>query len=209
MKYKKYLEEDYKFGLKAKIEIFCLLIIIGGIFGFVYEYIFYFFNGGLKYFYWRGGNFLPWINIYALGGILIYALFFKERKSPLKVFIKSTLLCGVLEFVSGIILFKLTGMRFWDYNTEILNFGNIYGFICLRSVLFFGLSGLILIYAIVPICYFLVNRFKGNVFFWILVVLCSLLIVDELYNSVIANIIHTKTATDIYKSFGLHFMDFS
>ena len=49
--------------------------------------------------------------------------------------------------------YKITdGVRLWDYNTEILNFGNIGGFICLRSVLFFGLSSLILMYIILPIC---------------------------------------------------------
>ena len=56
-----------------KIGIISLIIVIAGIFGWVYEFIFYYFNGGMKEFYWRGGNFLPWINIYAIGaiGILI------------------------------------------------------------------------------------------------------------------------------------------
>ena len=205
---KKY-KDNIKLDSKQKIEIYCLIIIIGGIFGFVYEYLFYYFNGGMKHFYWRGGNFLPWINIYALGGILIYKLFFKDRKSPIKVFIKSTLLCGLLELLSGVILYKLTGgMRFWNYNTEILNFGNIYGFICLRSILFFGISGLILIYGIIPCCYLLVKKFNNNIFFYLIILLCSIFILDELYNSVLAKLINTKTATDIYKSIGFHFMNF-
>ena len=204
-----YIEKDKKLNIKQKIEIYCLLIIIGGIFGFVYEYIFYYFNGGMKNFYWRGGNFLPWINIYALGAILIYKLFYKDRKSPLKVFIKATLLCGILEFISGAILYKLTGgQRFWDYNTEILNFGNIYGFICLRSVLFFGISGLILIYLIVPTCYLLISKFKGKVFFYLIIIICSIFVLDEFYNSILAKIIDTKTATEIYKNNGLYFMKF-
>ena len=71
-KYLKYLNDDIKFDETTMIGIFSLLIVITGIFGFLYEFIFYYFNGGMKTFYWRGGNFLPWINIYATGSIMIY-----------------------------------------------------------------------------------------------------------------------------------------
>lgn len=75
--YKDYINKDIKFDKLTMIGIFCLLIVIAGNFGFIYEYIFYFFNGGMKEFYFRGGNFLPWINIYATGSIMIYILAFK------------------------------------------------------------------------------------------------------------------------------------
>ena len=39
--YNKYLNEDYKFDKLSWIGIFCLLIVITGIFGFLYEFIFY------------------------------------------------------------------------------------------------------------------------------------------------------------------------
>ena len=64
--------DDYKFDKITMLGIFALVIVITGIFGFLYEYIFYYFNGGMKGFYWRGGNFLPWINIYATGSLMIY-----------------------------------------------------------------------------------------------------------------------------------------
>ena len=41
-------------------------------------------------------------------------------------------------------------LRLWDYNIEIWNWGNIGGYICARSVLFFGLSALLLQYNIYP-----------------------------------------------------------
>ena len=69
--YKRYLEEDHHFDRQTLVGIFALLIVIAGCFGWYYEFIFYFFNGGGKEFYWRGGNFLPWINIYATGSIMI------------------------------------------------------------------------------------------------------------------------------------------
>ena len=53
---KKYINNDYKFDKMQMIGIICLIIVISGIFGFLYEFIFYYFNGGMKEFYWRGGN---------------------------------------------------------------------------------------------------------------------------------------------------------
>lgn len=206
---KNYLNKDYKFDKLTLIAIVCLIIVISGIFGFVYEFIFYFFNSGCKYFYYQGGNFLPWINIYAIGSILICLLTFKDRKKPLKVFLKSTVICGVLEFVAGYIIYNYFGhFRCWDYNTEILNFGNIGGFICLRSVLFFGISSLFLMYGIIPFCIFLSEKMHKKTFIILSIVICSIFLFDEFYNLVIARVIHTPRASDVYKSIGFKYMDF-
>lgn len=84
----------------------------------------------MKILYMRGGNFLPWINIYAIGALFIYFLTYKHRKKPLKVFLISLISCAVVEFIGGYLVYKIgNGFRCWDYNTEILNFGNIGGFI--------------------------------------------------------------------------------
>ena len=163
--YQKYLEEKPQFDKITMVAILCLIVVIAGVFGFLYEYIFYFFNGGMKLFYWRGGNFLPWINIYAYGALGIYFLTFRYRKHPLKVFLLGMLICGVLEFLSGYVMYTFfNGWRCWDYNQEILNFGNIGGFVCFRSVTFFGLSGLLLIYGIVPLCFYLARKMNKKVF---------------------------------------------
>ena len=136
--YKKYLDNNVKFDRETWIGIFCLIIVISGFFGFLYEFIFYYFNGGMIKFYWRGGNFLPWINIYAIGAVMIYVFLYNYRSKPLKVFLSSMLISGLLEYFSGLLIYILKGgVRYWDYNTEILNFGNIGGFICFRSVMFF------------------------------------------------------------------------
>ena len=208
-KYKKYIEENHNFDKQTMIGIICLLIVITGFYGFLYEYIFYYFNGGMKYFYWRGGNFLPWINIYAIGSLGIYFVTYKMRKSPLKVFLTSTILCGVLEFISGLGMYIIgNGWRCWDYNQEILNFGNIGGFICLRSVLFFGLSGLILIYFLVPICFYIAKKMNKKLFLILTITLCSIVLFDEIYNLIIARVLHTPRAYDIHKAMGMHYVKF-
>ncbi len=208
-KYNKYLNENHSFDKTTMIGIFCLIIVLAGIFGFLYEFIFYYFNGGMKQFYWRGGNFLPWINIYATGSIMIYFLTYKQRKKVQNVFLISFLSCGILEYFSGLGMYIIgNGLRCWDYNSEILNFGNIGGFVCLRSALFFGLSSLLLIYIIVPLCFSLATHINKKLFLMISISLCSVILIDEFYNLFIARILDLPRASTIYKKIGFHYVYF-
>ena len=206
--YNNYIKKKPKYDKLTTAGILCLIIVISGIFGFTYEYIFYYFNSGMKEFYYRGGNFLPWINIYAVGSILILLLTFKYRKKPIKVFLLSIIITGILELVSGYIMYTFFNFRCWDYNTEILNFGNIGGYVCLRSVLFFGLSSLILIYVIVPLVFYIESNMNKKIFLLLSIGLCSIFLIDEIYNLVIARTLNLPRASDIYKSVGIKYMNF-
>ena len=134
---------------KSRIPMLMLVFAFGGIFGFIYEEIFYRFDLGewVK----RGTTFGPWIPIYGLGGILMLGLTYKFKKNPFLVFLLSSIAAGVLEFATGYVLFNFFNIRLWDYNTEILNWGNIGGYVCARSVLFFGISGLFLQFVVMPV----------------------------------------------------------
>ena len=207
MRYKDYLEKNHSFDKKTMLGIFCMIIVIGGVFGFLYEYFFYFFNGGMKEFYYRGGNFLPWINIYATGSVMIYILTYKYRKNPLKVFLISVISTGLLEYFSGLGIYIIgDGLRYWDYNTEMLNFGNINGFVCLRSVMFFGLSALLLMYAIVPFCFHVASKSNKKVFLIVTISICSIFLADEFYNLIFTKLFNLPNAIKIYKSIGIHYM---
>ena len=105
-------------------------------------------------------------------------------------------------------MYLITGNRCWDYNSEILNFGNIGGFVCLRSVLFFGLSSLILIYLIVPFCFFLAHHTNKKIFLTISFTLCSIILIDEFYNLLFARLFHLPRASTIYKKLGVHYVKF-
>ena len=207
---KDYINNDNIFDKKTLIGIIALVIVISGIFGWVYEFIFYYFNSGMKTFYMRGGNFLPFINIYAYGALFIWFLTYKYRNKPLKVFIISTITCGVLELLSGWFLYDVLGfVRCWSYNEEILNFGNIGGFICLRSVLFFGLSGLLLIYIILPVCFYIARKMNKKLFLIITITICSIFLIDEIYNLIITNIFSLPHASELYKSIGFKYIYFN
>ena len=206
---KKYIEEDRKPSTKQKIIIGSLLIIISGVFGWLYEFIFYYINSGFKEFYMRGGNYLPWINIYAYGSFLIIWLTYKKRKSPLKVLIISMISTGILELCSGYILYDILGWtRCWDYNQEILNFGNIGGFVCLRSVTFFGISGLLLIYGILPLLIKISQQKPEKIVLVLSVTLSSLFIIDELYNLLFYPFFPMPKASDFYKDHGFKYLYF-
>ena len=208
-KYKQYINQDHSFDKATMLGIFCLIIVIAGIFGFVYEFIFYYFNSGMTKFYWRGGNFLPWINIYAIGAILIFFLTYRKRKNPLFVFLVRMISTGILEYIAGWGMFHFgNGFRCWDYNNEILNFGNINGFVCLRSVLIFGISSLLLIYVIVPFCFYFAKKMNRKKFLILSYSLCAIFLFDEFYNLIFARLLSLPRASDIYKSLGFSYMNF-
>lgn len=207
-KYLKYLNEDIKFDKETMIGIFCLLVVITGMFGFLYEFVFYYFNGGMKTFYWRGGNFLPWINIYATGSIMIYLLTYKDRKKPLKVFLVSVITTGILEYFSGLGMDKIAGKRCWDYSQEILGALNINGYVCLRSVLVFGVFSLLLIYIVLPLIFYIAKKSNKKVFVTTSIILCSIIMIDEFYNLLIARIFHLPRAYNVYSKLGVPYVKF-
>ena len=201
---------DIKLNKKQLITFFSLFIIITGIFGWVYEVLFYYLNSGFETFYLRGRNFLPWINIYVYGGLLIFFLAYKYRKKPKLVLLISMISTGILEFLTGYILYgKLGWTKYWDYNKEILNFGNIGGYICLRSVIVFGICGILLVYVIIPLLLKIVNTKYIKVLFIISIILCSIFLIDEIYNLFIYKIFNLSNAIEIYKSLGFKYMIFS
>ena len=205
--FNKYIKDELKLNIKQKIAILCLIIVISGFIGWLYEFIFYYFNWGMKGFYLQGGNFLPWINIYAIGALMIMFLTKKVKNKPMLVFLISFISTGILEYFSGFIIYHLfDGLRLWNYNTEILNFGNIGGFVCLRSVMCFGLSGLLLVYLVIPFCINLSIKINTNTLLVISILLLSIVLIDELYNLIFARIFNTPRASEVYKSMGFSYL---
>ena len=206
--FKDYMNDKLKLELWQKIGIICLVIVVSGVVGWLYEFIFYYFNSGMKTFYMRGANFLPWINIYAYGSLMIIILTYKFRKKPWLVFLIALVSTGILEYCSGYVMYHHTGMRCWDYNTEILSFGSIDGYVCLRSVLIFGTFGLILMYFLLPFFIYLSKKMNKKTFLIISITLCTIFLCDELYNWLFNRIFDTPRASRIYKSLGIPYMNY-
>ena len=201
-----YMNDKIKLDKYQRLGVFSFILLVSGLFGWIYEFIFYYFNSGMKSWYMRGGNFLPWINIYAIGAFLILIICSKFKKKPWIVFILSVIITGLLEYFSGLVIFKLIGARYWDYNTEILNFGNIGGFVCLRSVLFFGLSSFILMYVFNPIGIYLSCKINKKILILIFIFIISIIFFDQIYNLIIAKMFNLRNAIEIYKTYGIKYM---
>jgi len=198
-----------KLDKTQQVGIILLTWVFAGFFGWIYEFIFYYFDGGTGEFYMQGGNLLPWINIYAVGAILIMVLvqLLKLKKHPWLVFLVSVVATGLLEFVSGWLVYVIgNGTRYWDYNTEILNFGNIGGFVCLRSVLIFGVSALMLVYLVVPFFVKLAKKMSKRAFLILAISLFSIVMVDEIYNLLASKVFGWPDAMELYKSMGWKYL---
>ena len=168
---------------EEKIVLIIQIILISAIFGFIYETIFY--RIDLGYFVKRGYTIGPWLPIYATGGLLIYLSNIKNKYNILKIFINSAVMCGLLEFIVGYLLLHISHIRLWDYNTEILNYGNIGGYICLRSVLFFGISGVFLMNIVLPLITKIINKYQSKKTEYITIFLGGLFCIDFIVNYII------------------------
>ena len=169
---------------------------ISGVFGFIYETIFYIINNGVLT--RRGSSFGPWIQIYSFGGIFIFLMCYKLRKRPWLVFIVSGVVCSVLEYIAGYCMDKFAGFRSWDYDTEIWNWGNINGYVCARSALVFAAAGLLLIYVILPTMMKLRDKIGDRAYCIIMFVIGGICLADILYNDVFAKMLGTLDAITFY-----------
>ena len=132
--------------------LYLILIFISGAFaGYIYEVIFYYFTeGSLAN---RGILFGPWLPIYGVGCVLLYYLK-PFKKNPLLLFFLCMLVTGVVEYIIGLISIYIFDMRLWDYRGLFMN---IQGIVCLRSVVSFGIGGLLFHYLLEP---WLEKKFK-------------------------------------------------
>ena len=205
--FREYMKGETRLERWQWVGLIMLLVVFAGCFGWLYEFIFYYFDGGTGEFYMQGGNFLPWINIYAIGAVPIVLSCWKLRRYPWAVFLLSMVIAGVVEFVGGWLVYTIgNGTRYWDYNVEIWNWGNIEGFVCLRSVLVFGFSSLFLMYAVIPFFLWLMGRMSKRAFLTLAIGLFALVMVDEIYNLLASKFFDWPDAMDFYRSIGWKYL---
>ncbi len=202
MTMREYMYNKVVLSKKSWIAMIFAVLFSSGIFGFVYETIFYIFNNGALT--RRGTCFGPWIEIYCFGGLAILLFCYKLRKRPWLVFLLSGAICTALEYAAGYGMYISGAPRTWDYNTEILNFGNVNGFICLRATLVFAAAGLLLIYIIIPLHLRILRKIGEKKFFIIMVTIGLICLADIVYNDGIAKAIGSMDAITFWGRSGLY-----
>lgn len=137
---------------------YLFLIFLTGCFaGWIYEEIFYWITEGMLRN--RGILYGPWLPIYGIGALGIYALK-PWKKNPVLLFLLCAVVTGVVEYIIGFAGIHFWGMRLWDYRGLFLNIG---GIICFRSVVSFAVMGLVFHYLLEPAAERMIRKANPNV----------------------------------------------
>lgn len=131
----------------TKTDRLCYLFLIflaGSFIGWIYEEFFYWFTEGMLRN--RGILYGPWLPIYGVGALGIYAMK-PFKKYPALLFLLCAIISGAVEYAIGFVGIQFFGMRLWDYRGLFLN---ISGIICLRSVMSFAVMGTVFHYFLEP-----------------------------------------------------------
>ena len=181
-----------------KLNIFLIIVSLAGFIGWVWEFILMEIKGGFSHLYVNGGNFLPWMNLYAYGAIVILITCYRLRKKPWVVFLVGMISTGLLELFAGWAVYTVgNGMRYWDYSKSWIGVGHINGFVCPASVFVFGLAALFLIYVIMPRCIALVQRMPRKTLLILAASIFAIIMVDDIVNLTLKNL-DQPTARDFY-----------
>lgn len=128
-----------------KFDYYALLFFALSFLGWLWEVVLYFWTE--HRFINRGVYEGPYLPVYGVGGLLLYFFLHSWQKKPIKVFLYSALICGVLEYFTSYFLEQRWGIRWWDYSGHFLN---ISGRVCLLGVSAFGVGGVLLICLFLP-----------------------------------------------------------
>ena len=108
----------------------------------------------LKKFVNRGFLIGPICPIYGYGVLGIVLLIGNDKSDVLGVFLKSILICSVLEYFTTYFMEKKFKARWWNYSKRKFN---INGRICLETMLPFGILGTLIVYVVHPFVVNMVN----------------------------------------------------
>ncbi len=147
---------------------FFLLFMIYSFLGWCMEVILHWFQTGKIVN--RGFLIGPYCPIYGYGVIGILFLIGENSKDVLDVFLKSILICSILEYFTSYFMEKVFHARWWDYSQKKFN---INGRICLETMIPFGILGTFCFYILNPLLLkfiFFITPPIRIVLFWILLV---------------------------------------
>ncbi len=145
-------------GTEGFIALVLAVMVGSAVMGWLYEMGFYYLDAGGVWVA-RGHGLGPWLPIYGFGALGMLLVCWRVRERPLATFCLSGLVATVLEYGTGFVLYTcFDGLRLWDYNTEIWNWGNVDGYICARSILLFAFAGVALMRWLLPLLVKVITR---------------------------------------------------
>ena len=159
-----------------------LYFIIYSFIGWSIEVIDKFFE--FKRFINRGFLIGPICPVYGYGVLAILLVTGNNTSDPLAVFLKSILICSVLEYFTSYFMEKLFKARWWDYSKTKYN---INGRVCLDTMLPFGIIACIVVYLINPFIMSILNSLSPKVINISSIVIAAIFIADIITSFNIVN----------------------
>lgn len=140
----------------------------------------------------RGFLIGPYIPIYGIGIISIVRLLSKYQNDILVLFIMSTIICTIIEYLTSFLMEKLFKLRWWDYSDK--NF-NINGRVCLTNSVLFGFGGIIIMKIVNPFIESIILKLSP----WLIIVLSTIFLLGFLIDVIISIIAILNIKIDIKK----------
>ncbi len=138
----------------------------------------------------RGFLIGPYCPIYGYGVLGILFLIGENTHDILSVFLKSVLICSILEYITSYLMEKIFNARWWDYSNKRYN---INGRVCLETMIPFGILGTFCFYVINPFLVKIIDLINPTVRF----ILCIFLILIYLVDNMISFHVMNKIKTNI------------
>lgn len=169
------------------IEIYFLLFISYAFLGWCMEVTCKFIQ--YKKFINRGFLIGPYCPIYGWRALAITILLKRYMEDPLVLFVMSTIICSIIEYLTSYFMEKKYHARWWDYSNKKFN---INGRICLETLIPFGILGVAIMYGTNPILFKLYNQIPQLVINILTVILFIGFIVDNIISSNIISSINVE-----------------
>lgn len=185
-----------------------LYFIIYSFIGWSIEVIDKFFE--FKRFINRGFLIGPICPVYGYGVLAILLVPGNNTSDPLAVFLKSILICSVLEYFTSYFMEKLFKARWWDYSRYKFN---INGRICLETMLPFGILGSFVVYFIHPFIKGILSNFSNGLLLTISIILFVIYMIDNIISFNVMNKIkkeikkQKEDSTELIRKKVLEFID--
>lgn len=169
------------------IEIYFLLFISYAFLGWCMEVTCKFIQ--YKKFINKGFLIGPYCPIYGWGALAITILLKRYMEDPLVLFVMSTIICSIIEYLTSYFMEKKYHARWWDYSNKKFN---INGRICLETLIPFGILGVAIMYGTNPILFKLYNQIPQLVINILTAILFIGFILDNIISSNIISSINVE-----------------
>lgn len=182
---KRWIRIDYhrNYTVRSLILMFFSFSMIG----WLWEVSLHLFGDGV--FVNRGFFHGPWLPIYGVGGVLVVVLLKRFVDKPLLLFFMTMVVCGIVEYATGYILWEMKQMYWWNYSGYFLN---LHGRICAEGLLVFGLGGCAFLYVVAPFFDEIFKKIPRRIAIISCVILLTVFAADSAYS-----VAHPNSGTGI------------